>query len=338
VIMTDELIKYDETAIGQPKNYFIPLTKVDELKREVWGFAAVEEPDNADEIMDYASSKPQFEKWSAAASQRSGGRSLGNLRGMHQPIAAGKLISLQPDDAAKGIFIGTKVVDDNEWRKVMAGVYTGFSVGGHYLRKWQDFSLGKTRYTAEPVEISLVDAPCIPSATYQMIKADGLTEIRPFAPTNGENVLKAEPEEEELAKVDLPSSQEPAGTITPPTYKPEAQKENPIDVTVQRMPDSDRAIQVSPTDPPTGETLAGLHAGVQSIQAAAEEMMKGGNIPALLKVIQQGVADLEKAYQATLPAPAAQARIPVKQSLIKVNKRTTVPVRRPESRMLKVRQ
>jgi hypothetical protein len=46
------------------------------------------------------------------------------------PVAAGKVIAYQPDDAAKAIDIGTKIVDDAEWEKVEEGVYTGFSIGG----------------------------------------------------------------------------------------------------------------------------------------------------------------------------------------------------------------
>jgi hypothetical protein len=36
------------------------------------------------------------------------------------------------------------------------------------------------RYTAEPVEVSLVDNPCLPEATFAVLKADGSTELRKF--------------------------------------------------------------------------------------------------------------------------------------------------------------
>lgn len=172
---------------------FIPIQKVDLERREVWGWAAVEEPDNSDEVMDYVSSKPHWMEWSQRAQKRSGGRSLGNLRAMHQNIAAGKLIDLRADDMRRGFYIGAKIIDDNEWKKVTQGVYTGFSVGGSYLKRWMDYrDQGKTRYTAKPTEVSIVDAPCIPSATFEVVKADGLVEIRHFRPTDGENVLKWE--------------------------------------------------------------------------------------------------------------------------------------------------
>lgn len=170
---------------------FIPITKVNEQRREVWGWAAIEEPDNSDEILDYESSKPHFLDWSNRAQKRSGGKSLGNVRSMHQNVAAGKLIELRPDDVSKGFYVGAKIIDDNEWKKVEQGVYTGFSVGGSYLKRWNDFrNPGKMRYTAKPTELSIVDSPCIPSATFEMLKMDGSKALRKFQPTQGKNMIK----------------------------------------------------------------------------------------------------------------------------------------------------
>jgi hypothetical protein len=176
-------------------NMFIPIQKVDAEKREVWGYGAIEMPDASSEIMDYASSKPEFVAWSSNAQKRSGGKSFGNLRSMHMTRAAGKLIDFRPDDMNKGIFVGAKIVDEDEWRKVQEGVYTGFSVGGSYLRRWADPQTpGLIRYTAKPTELSLVDAPCIPGATFQMIKADGILNIPFQAPTG--NKLDWVPDDE----------------------------------------------------------------------------------------------------------------------------------------------
>ena len=184
-----------------PLNIFIPIMKVNAERREVWGWAAIEEPDNSDEILDYESSKPHFLDWSNRAQKRSGGKSLGNLRSMHQNIAAGKLIELRPDDVSKGFYVGAKIIDDGEWKKVEQGVYTGFSVGGSYLKRWQDFrNPGKMRYTAKPTELSIVDSPCIPSATFEMVKADGMVEKVKFAPGDGENEMELDFEDDELEK------------------------------------------------------------------------------------------------------------------------------------------
>ncbi|QBR70667.1 hypothetical protein CU048_04555 [Beijerinckiaceae bacterium] len=163
---------------------FIPITKVDAARRLVYGLATAETEDRAGEICDYATTKPLYEKWSEEIAKSTGGKSLGNLRAMHGPIAAGKVTAITFNDAAKQIEICAKVVDDAEWTKVQEGVYTGFSQGGAYERRWTDAE-GLTRYTAAPTEISLVDFPCLPQAQFEMIKADGTSEQRDFGPSSG---------------------------------------------------------------------------------------------------------------------------------------------------------
>ncbi len=159
---------------------FLPLAKVDLDRRLVTGVATAETPDRSGEIFDYASSKPYFEKWSAEAAAASGGKSFGAVRAMHTPIAAGKLTDIAFDDNAKRITVVAKIVDDAEWAKVQEGVYTGFSQGGRYVKRWADADSGLTRYTADPHEISLVDLPCVPDATFDVVK-DGMVEKRSFA-------------------------------------------------------------------------------------------------------------------------------------------------------------
>lgn len=158
---------------------FIPITKVDAAQRLVYGVATAEIEDRAGEICDYASTKPFYQKWSEEIARSSGGKSLGNLRAMHGPVAAGKITAINFNDEAKQIEICAKVVDDGEWVKVQEGVYTGFSQGGTYERRWTDAD-GRSRYTAAPNEISLVDLPCLPQAMFEMIKADGTREKRHF--------------------------------------------------------------------------------------------------------------------------------------------------------------
>jgi len=167
-------------------NVFIPLQKADLAKRQVWGFAAVEQPDrsNPPEIMDYETSKAHFLSWSDSVQKASFGKSLGNVRAQHggQMLAVGRVIHLEPRDSERGFYVGVEVVDDEAWKKVEKGVYTGFSIGGSYGKKWPDAMLKKAiRYTALPNELSLVDYPCIPDATFEVVKADGQSELRKFA-------------------------------------------------------------------------------------------------------------------------------------------------------------
>lgn len=175
---------------------FIPITKVDAAQRLVYGRVVAEEPDQSGEIFDYETSKPLFQAWSSSFEKATDGKSMGNLRAMHGSVAAGKFTDMVFEDADKAIDACAKVVDDAEWAKVEQGVYTGFSIGGKYEKRWKDGDL--MRYTAAPVEVSLVDNPCIPSATFSMIKADGSTELRKFnvpapvaEPTNDQIVAMA---------------------------------------------------------------------------------------------------------------------------------------------------
>ncbi len=164
-----------------PLDLFLPLAKVDLDQRTVTGVATAEQPDRAGEICDYTSSKPYFEKWSSEALAASRGKSLGAVRAMHGKTAAGKLTDIAFDDGAKRVVVAAKIVDDDEWNKVVEGVYTGFSQGGRYVKRWSDPETGLVRYTADPQEISLVDLPCLPDATFDVVK-DGVIEKRAFAP------------------------------------------------------------------------------------------------------------------------------------------------------------
>jgi len=148
----------------------LPITKVDAVKREVYGRAAQQVLDKSGEIMDYETSKPLFQKWSDGIAEATNGKSLGNVRAMHSKIAAGKLIQLVFDDKEQAIDVVAKIVDDAEWKKVEESVYTGFSIGGSYAKRWEID--GVTHYTADPAEVSLVDNPAIPTAVFSLIKMD----------------------------------------------------------------------------------------------------------------------------------------------------------------------
>lgn len=179
---------------------FAQIRKVDEAKRLVYGRAAEEAVDKSGEIMDYASSKPNFEKWSADIAADSGGANLGNVRAMHGKVAAGKLTGIDFSDADKAVDVCAKVVDDNEWKKVLEGVYTGFSIGGSYAnRKVEKIdSQDVTRYTAVPTEISLVDRPCMKGAKFfDVQKADGtLAKVEFVAPAEPEPIdVRGTPEQ-----------------------------------------------------------------------------------------------------------------------------------------------
>ncbi|HET9183260.1 MAG TPA: hypothetical protein VFP59_14075 [Candidatus Angelobacter sp.] len=158
---------------------FAQLAKIDEARREVWGVATAEVVDKEGEIFDYESSKPYFKSWSDEIAKASDGKSLGNVREMHAPSAVGKLVALEFDDQLRQVRVGAKIVDDTAWQKCKLGVYTGFSIGGSYVKTWKDGEF--TRFTANPVEISVVDNPCVPGAHFTAVKTDGSSEVRKFS-------------------------------------------------------------------------------------------------------------------------------------------------------------
>ncbi|HTV96615.1 MAG TPA: hypothetical protein VME42_11435 [Steroidobacteraceae bacterium] len=165
------------------KGIFARITKIDEQTRTVTGRAVQEVIDRDGELFDYASSKPNFQAWSAEIYADTGGKSYGNVRSMHGNTAAGKLIDIEFNDDERAIDVTAKIVDDTEWEKCLEGVHSGFSIGGRYAKKWSDIYGNRmvTRYTAVPTEISLVDRPCVPSAKFfQIHKADGRVIRRKF--------------------------------------------------------------------------------------------------------------------------------------------------------------
>ena len=152
-------------------NLFAQIRKVDEEWRLVYGRLTQEVSDKAGECMDYDLSKPNFEKWIADSMELSKGKGHGNMRAMHGNVCARLFPEVILNDDEKAEDVVGRVIDDNEWEKVLAGAYPGFSVGGAYGKKWQDGDV--LRYEAIPKEGSLVDRPCVLTATFfEVLKQD----------------------------------------------------------------------------------------------------------------------------------------------------------------------
>lgn len=151
---------------NHPIHINIPIAKVDEDQRMVWGYATVEEVDAHGEIIGYEASKKAFSNW------------VGNIREMHGPVAIGKSIEVRFDDEAKGVWLGSYISEsadgENAWIKVKEGILQAYSIGGNI----KDFKMVKmdgddhlmvTDY--DLFETSLVDNPACPSATLQVVKS-----------------------------------------------------------------------------------------------------------------------------------------------------------------------
>lgn len=151
-------------------NIHIPISKVDEEQRVVWGVATTEAIDSQGDVVDYNASKSAFSRW------------LGNIREMHQPIAVGKAIDIQYDDDNKQVLIGAKISEstdgENAWLKVKEGILNGFSIGGSVnkvvkeVAKKDGQDVPVTRIMDYDLsETSLVDNPANPEAMFVMVKS-----------------------------------------------------------------------------------------------------------------------------------------------------------------------
>ncbi|MFC5184378.1 HK97 family phage prohead protease [Actinomadura harenae] len=96
----------------------------------------------------------------------------GNLREMHQPVAAG--VGLELEQQGDDYFVKSKVVDDSTARKIEAGALKGYSVGIKNARVVKDSTAPGGRIVGgEIVEVSYVDRPCNPTAVLALAKAAG---------------------------------------------------------------------------------------------------------------------------------------------------------------------
>jgi phage head maturation protease len=133
--------------------------ELDDGTIKVWGYASSEVTDSDGEVIQANAIKaalPDYMKFGA-------------VREMHQAKAAGTAIEAKVEDDGR-TFFGAHVVDSEAVKKVKAGVYKGFSVGGKVTKRDE---MNKSLITGiNLVEISLVDRPANPEAVFTMYKAD----------------------------------------------------------------------------------------------------------------------------------------------------------------------
>jgi uncharacterized protein YoxC len=159
----------------------MPLTKIDEGRRIVSGFASLDNLDKQDDIVTTEASMEAFAKF------------RGNIREMHQPSAIGKMISFKEEKYFdpetkkfyKGVFVSAYISKgaQDAWEKVLDGTYTGFSIGGR-MNKWDDAYDEKSDKSIrvikeyDLIELSLVDSPANQFANIMSVeKVDGVNTI-----------------------------------------------------------------------------------------------------------------------------------------------------------------
>lgn len=152
-------------------------SSVNEERREVWGVASTEQLASDGRVLTYEASKAAFERWFPR----------GNVREMHQGIAAGRAIAWEADDISRSITVGTRVSKGAEstWQKILDGTLQAFSAKGTIqntlIRTIQrgGRSVSVPHVTAYDItELSYVDSPSDPGAVFiDIIRADGLTDV-----------------------------------------------------------------------------------------------------------------------------------------------------------------
>ncbi|QQE80925.1 DUF6582 domain-containing protein [Alicyclobacillus sp. SO9] len=216
-----------------------PIAKVETTPdggREIWGFATLERKDKADEIADFEGTVKAFQTWSDEISKRTGGKSMGNVRVMHQPIPAGKMTHWEPGETTiqdedgnekvvKGIWTATYVPPHKTdvIKDVDEGILNALSIGGNYEKRWWDETEKGFRYIPELAEYSLVDNPAVPGADFANViaKAHGPWEHdrRNLAKRDDKEDEKLHTEAEERAKK-YGISFKKDGHLTPPEGYP----------------------------------------------------------------------------------------------------------------------
>ena len=136
---------------------YLPLAKVDREQRMVYGYASTEALDSQGEVVRrqaLAAALPEYMRFA-------------NIREMHQPSAVGVAKEAAIDE--KGLWLQAKVIDDDAWRKVVEGVYKGFSIGGFVTAR--DPRDPAVITGIDLAEISLVDRPANAEATFELFKS-----------------------------------------------------------------------------------------------------------------------------------------------------------------------
>src|SRR6478609_1120041 len=158
-----EMKKSHWVADGNRVSLAVPFAKVDKENRLVSGFATLDNVDTSDDVVTAEASKGAFTSF------------RGNVREMHQPIAAGRVVDFQEEEFFhdgefyRGIFVTTYVSKgaQDTWEKVLDGTLSGFSIGGNITDQETKFVKdagpnGKNiRFIKgyDLVELSLVDNP-----------------------------------------------------------------------------------------------------------------------------------------------------------------------------------
>jgi hypothetical protein len=314
------------------KGFFIslPFAKIDREKREVWGVGTSEMLDLQGERVSYDASKAAFNEWAATMNEATQGKSMGNVREMHQPKAVGRLISVVPDDERRRVWVGAKLSASQDgqdaWKKIQEGVLNGFSIGAPTAKREIKFSKAgdpETWVTGFKLsEISLVDNPACPEAFFSEVKmCKGMLDpIEADAPT-GEDVIRKNEKEEKQNMSDLEKSGKvigvhqaggtPAGAQSPQTPSIASPDAAPAPAkAADGNEGTPGGVQDKASKPISAPAMQGKAAALDTItepaaEAAAEHAEMGKPPPVNEEIEEEKACKCDKCGQSMVTPPKA---------------------------------
>ena len=152
---------------------YFQLEKAD-FAGEFFGTMCAVERDQDGEQIQWEGTKRAVSDWSSGMASVTGNKNFGNIRGQHDSGSAIGCLVEPPiiDEKRKRILVHGKVIDPVAKEKLLAGVYSGLSIGGNYQHRKQ-LPNGTVEYIPRLAECSLVDKPCSPSCVLSVTRADG---------------------------------------------------------------------------------------------------------------------------------------------------------------------
>ena len=281
-------------ALAADSRYFASITKVDEDQRMVYGYASTTALDSQDERITREAMSDALGDYMKFA----------NIREMHGNSAVG--VAKSADMRDDGIYVSAHVVDDSAWKKVKAGVYKGFSIGGKSTMK-KDGVISAMRLS----EISLVDRPANPECVIELWKGDGITVA-------DDGKAAKEAAVTELAELLNKGAIDPArllaiakGDITPPAAAATVAAVAAVEPSAGVVTDPAPVAKAEAAEPSTeaAERLAALSGGGAAGQPAAWEVAKAQREAAEAAIMAKGAPAAVVAAVATAAAPAAPVAV-----------------------------
>ncbi len=286
----------------------MPLTKVDEERRTVSGFATLDNLDRQNDIVTPEASLSAFSKF------------RGNIREMHQPKAIGKMVAFKEDKYFdpetkkfyQGIYVSAYISKgaQDTWEKVLDGTLSGFSIGGK-MNKWDDAYDEKMDATVriikdyDLVELSLVDSPANQFANIlsvekvdgvEMIKADGADVVLENVFWDKESGLVTISEEESAVSPVTGNQMQNIGFV-------EKSDEDKLDM-IKFLVDSAKGINTSKTIKKENDNMT-ENENVESVDVAPEAEVV--DAPATEEVVEEAPVveptHVEEVVEEVVPGP-----------------------------------